>query len=200
MRSWLVNGVAASLLLIEAVAGCSRHPSARSSQKNEVRPGAPRSTALPSHRPVDAGRGDGVRCAVRDLHLSWRPYGGSAGQFYSQVEFRNTATAPCDLRGYPRISYVDATGRRVGYAAVRWREPHNPVRTVRVEPDRYAHVTLDFPDPGMLPSNDCQLAAVSAWRISLPARARSTMLRLGAGQACTQRQTRMATGPIEPGR
>ncbi|MFH9661157.1 DUF4232 domain-containing protein [Streptomyces sp. NPDC017248] len=71
-----------------------------------------------SAAPAAAGVPAAARtCAVSDLYLSMGGKEGAAGSLYWPVRFTNTSTTKCALRGYPGVSALDSTHRRIGPAA-----------------------------------------------------------------------------------
>ncbi|MEV0411365.1 DUF4232 domain-containing protein [Streptomyces sp. NPDC050448] len=71
-------------------------------------------------------------CHVADLDLSIGEPDGAAGSLYYPIQFTNTSTHTCALRGYPGVSVVDVRHRQIGTSAARTGEP---VDTVSVQPD-----------------------------------------------------------------
>ncbi|HEY1702197.1 MAG TPA: DUF4232 domain-containing protein [Trebonia sp.] len=57
---------------------------------------------------------DVPRCAASRLRVSLRS-GGGASRY--EIEFTNVSGRTCFLRGYPRVSAVDGSGRLIGAAA-----------------------------------------------------------------------------------
>ncbi|MEU9985261.1 DUF4232 domain-containing protein [Streptomyces sp. NPDC048045] len=58
-------------------------------------------------------------CAVNDLYLSMGRQEGAAGSLYWPIQFTNTSTSACALRGYPGVSVLDTAHRQIGPAATR---------------------------------------------------------------------------------
>ncbi|MEU4738869.1 DUF4232 domain-containing protein [Actinosynnema sp. NPDC023658] len=58
-------------------------------------------------------------CKSVDLDIAFGRVGGAAGTVYREVVFTNRGFGACVLRGFPGVSYVDASGNQVGAAAVR---------------------------------------------------------------------------------
>ncbi|ANP54883.1 hypothetical protein J2Z21_001457 [Streptomyces griseochromogenes] len=56
-------------------------------------------------------------CALNDLYVSMGHKEGAAGSLYWSVQFTNTSTTPCALRGYPGVSVLDTAHRQIGPAA-----------------------------------------------------------------------------------
>ncbi|MFJ9818332.1 DUF4232 domain-containing protein [Streptomyces sp. NPDC101151] len=58
-------------------------------------------------------------CASNDLYLSMGRKEGAAGSLYWSIQFTNTSTTKCALRGYPGVSALDTAHRQIGPAATR---------------------------------------------------------------------------------
>lgn len=80
--------------------------------------GAPAATAAPG------------TCRSVGLDISLGRADGTPGTVYREVLLTNRGLAPCVLRGYPGVSYVDSGGAQVGGAAERVGE-RGPLLTLR---------------------------------------------------------------------
>jgi hypothetical protein len=80
------------------------------------------------------------RCTSAGLGVEARVGGASAGHRHDVVVFTNTGAAPCTLRGYPGVSYLDAGGAPAGAPAQRLVDDP-PV--VSLEPGERAHASLN---------------------------------------------------------
>lgn len=56
-------------------------------------------------------------CALNDLYVSMGHKEGAAGSLYWSIQFTNTSTTKCALRGYPGVSVLDTAHRQIGPAA-----------------------------------------------------------------------------------
>ncbi|MFF7351361.1 DUF4232 domain-containing protein [Streptomyces filipinensis] len=56
-------------------------------------------------------------CTVSDLYLSMGRKEGAAGSLYWAIQFTNTSTTACALRGYPGVSALDTSHHQIGPAA-----------------------------------------------------------------------------------
>jgi hypothetical protein len=66
-------------------------------------------------------------CTVSDLYLSMGQKGAAAGSLYWPIQFTNTSTTRCALRGYPGVSVLDTAHRQIGPAATRTSESYSTV-------------------------------------------------------------------------
>ncbi|MEU9304849.1 DUF4232 domain-containing protein [Streptomyces sp. NPDC048269] len=85
-------------------------------------------------------------CHVADLHLAIGEPDGAAGSLYYPIQFTNTSTHTCALRGFPGVSVVDVKHRQIGTSATRTGEP---VGTVSVQPGKSVTATLRTNSPGV---------------------------------------------------
>ncbi|MFF8727494.1 DUF4232 domain-containing protein [Streptomyces sp. NPDC015171] len=56
-------------------------------------------------------------CAASELYLSMGRQEGAAGSLYWPIQFTNTSTTSCALRGYPGVSALDTAHHQIGPAA-----------------------------------------------------------------------------------
>jgi hypothetical protein len=83
--------------------------------------------------------------------------GGAAGSAYYPLNFTNTSSRPCELYGYPGVSFVSApagTGRQIGVAALRSRTFAK--MTVRLAPGGTAHAWLQVTVAANYPASACE--------------------------------------------
>ncbi len=81
--------------------------------------------------------------------------GGSAGTFYSFIDFTNTGSSPCALEGYPGVSLTDASGVQIGAAATRSTEAGS-AKLVTLAPGATANAELAMTDYTVYPTSQCQ--------------------------------------------
>jgi hypothetical protein len=101
-------------------------------------PGTSGSTASTSSTSSTAA--GGARCTSAVLGVEARPAGASAGHRHDLVIFTNTGAGPCWLRGYPGVSYLDASGAPAGPPAERLEAP---APRVVLAPGEQAHASLN---------------------------------------------------------
>ncbi|MEW1909945.1 DUF4232 domain-containing protein [Kitasatospora sp. NPDC085895] len=88
-------------------------------------------------------------CQAGDLYLAVGSPQGAAGSFLYPVEFTNTSTHSCALRGYPGVSVLTTGHAMIGAPATR---NGVPASTVVLAPARTAAATIRTNDPGVVPS------------------------------------------------
>jgi hypothetical protein len=82
-------------------------------------------------------------CTTSDLYLSMGAKGPGAGQLYWPIQFTNTSTSTCALRGYPGVSVLNTAHHQIGAPATHTGQAYG---TVTVRPDQRVtallHTTL----------------------------------------------------------
>jgi len=87
--------------------------------------------------------------------------GGYAGGYWYTISFTNLSGHACTLRGYPGVSAVSLTGRRLGSPAGR---DSATLRTVRLANGATATVQLDIVDAGAV----CKPVTAAGLRVYPP--------------------------------
>jgi hypothetical protein len=88
-------------------------------------------------------------CHVADLYLSVGKSTGGAGSLFYPIQFTNTSTHTCALRGYPGVSVVDIRHHQIGAPATR---NAHPVSTVFVHPAQTVFATIRTNNPSVVPT------------------------------------------------
>jgi hypothetical protein len=180
---WLASAVlATSLVAACGTAGPSQPaqppaPSASESHAGTQPPAtSPASTPAPaSPAPADppstspkpglaACRTASLRITIDDSQA-----GGAAGSTYYPLNFTNISAAPCELYGYPGVSFVAVpagTGAQIGVAAKR-SSAFGKV-TVRLAPGGMAHAWLQVTVAANYPASVCQPVTARWLRVYPP--------------------------------
>jgi hypothetical protein len=123
-------------------------------------------------------------------HLSARLdfRGVAAGTTGYKLLLRNVGTAPCEIGGFPGVSYMRSShGRQVG-AAARWIGARS---AVTIAPGHLARATLDIVNPYNQPRATCHLVRVAGLRIYPPDQTEAVFIRatrsLGQNVTCANR-------------
>ncbi len=163
-------------------------PSAGAPQQSTT--SATTATAAPA---TSTGRTAG--CSTQALSLSLRGPNGAAGNMYYQFVFRNTAATPCELFGYPGVSFLDRSHDEIGQPASR--EPNVVERPVLLGPGGNAYAVLDVLDPGVI---QCGAGSAAAWvRVYPPGNTESVLLDTsGRLQVCASGTTETPASLIAP--
>ncbi|WP_328926802.1 DUF4232 domain-containing protein [Streptomyces sp. NBC_00190] len=99
-------------------------------------------------------------CRLADLELTIGEPQGAAGSVLYPIEFTNTTSRTCSLRGYPGVSVVDAKHRQIGTSAIRTGESYN---TVSVFPDDTVTATFRTNSRSVVPDCRQKSAAVKVY-------------------------------------
>lgn len=127
-------------------------------------------------------------CPSSDLTV-WRgaPGDGTTGAVYYELQFSNTSSTTCTLRGFPGVSAVDRAGHQLGSSAS-WDHRFAPT-TITVRPGTTAHALLRITDVSNYPPSSCMPVRAVGLRIYPPDTTRSHFVPLGF-EACSRK------GPI----
>jgi hypothetical protein len=75
-------------------------------------------TPSPTPTPTSTSSAGVSRCTVSELSVTLGARNGAAGSIIVPIVFTNTSSAPCELHGYPGVSFVgDSNGTQLGAAA-----------------------------------------------------------------------------------
>jgi hypothetical protein len=95
--------------------------------------------------------------------------GGAAGSIYYPVDFTNTSGSPCQMFGFPGVSFVTAdsgASQQIGAAAQE--NPSYAKQPVRLAAGGVAHAWLEVAEAGNYPSATCQPMTAHWLRVFAP--------------------------------
>jgi len=180
-RGWL-TAVAAAVSGLLVACSSSTSPSspapAASPSSSQAQPAittGPPSTApasAPSSAPSSAPAAGGVAvCQSASLAITVNDgqASGAAGSTYYPLDFTNTSSAPCQMYGFPGVSFVTAatgTGLQIGAAAQRSQAFAKVA--VRLAPGGTAHAWLKVAVAGNYPATSCHPVTAHWLRIYPP--------------------------------
>lgn len=141
-----VPGLAAAVLLasLAFIAGCGggTTPTSSSSTTTTARSSsttaAPSTTVAPSTVPSN-------HCRSENLRASLGASDSGAGQRYTALVLTNVGATGCELRGFPGVSLLDASGAQIGEPAGR---EGGIGATISIAPGATASATLHTSAPG----------------------------------------------------
>lgn len=112
-------GYGAALLGVVLAAGCATsNGTVAGSAPVASAPAAASATADATASPPDTAAAGVARCTTSELRAALADTGGAAGSVVGDLVFTNTGPRPCELRGFPGVSYVAGDdGTQVGSAA-----------------------------------------------------------------------------------
>jgi hypothetical protein len=135
------------------------------------------------------------RCLSSQLSLSLGQAGGAAGSTYTPLVFTNTGSTTCQLRGYPGVSFVDASGARLGKPS---KQDAGRVKTVKLSSGHGANALLREPETGNYPPAACQAATSNRLQVYPPGETNALFLSYHV-KVCTTKSTRTGIGPVSFG-
>jgi len=136
-------GLSIAVLLILGAAACSSGSDNASSSKNSTTTAGSNSTTTV---PKTTTTLSSTHCATGQLKGSLGETQSGAGQRYTALVLTNTGSKECDLRGFPGVSLVDASGKQIGQPASR---EGTEGATVMIQPGGTASATLHTSAAGM---------------------------------------------------
>jgi uncharacterized protein DUF4232 len=99
---------------------------------------------------------------------------GTAGSTFYNLYFTNLSRRTCSLKGYPGVSAVDLSGRRLGRAASR--EASQTPAAVTLRPGGTATAVLRLVDPGNFSAAACNVVTAAGLRVYPPRETRSKVV------------------------
>jgi hypothetical protein len=87
-----------------------------------------------------------IHCATNELSASLGNPNAGAGQVYTPLVLTNTGNRTCELRGFPGVSVLDASGNQIGQPASR---EGSEGATVSIAPGKTASATLHTTNQGV---------------------------------------------------
>ncbi|RDI64444.1 DUF4232 domain-containing protein [Nocardia pseudobrasiliensis] len=136
-------------------------------------------------------------CATGQLSVVQQDQGVGAGQYYAAVVFTNTSNTPCNLTGYPGVSYVTDGGDQSGNAADR---APGTVTTVTIPPGAKASSLLhDTNGMGGYDPQQCQLSPAAGLRVYPPDQRDSIFVPWKTNHCAGPDIHSFTIGPIQPG-
>jgi len=115
-----------------------------------------------------AGQAGVAECTAADLKIAPKGSagGGTAGSYYSFIDFTNTSSASCTLYGYPGVSLTAASGAQIGPAATR--DATTAAATVTLAPGATANAVLRMTDPTVYATSQCKPTTSSYLKVYPP--------------------------------
>ncbi|WP_410619250.1 DUF4232 domain-containing protein [Amycolatopsis sp. cmx-8-4] len=160
----------------------STSESATSSTASTATPStsAPAPATSPTAAPVDNGL-----CKSGDVKLALGQGDAGAGSLYRSLVITNASGKPCEIQGFPGVSYVGGTdGHQVGKDAFREGTKGN---AVKLNPGQSAAADIQFVNVRNFDSATCQPTEVKGLRIYLPQETASNFVPApGTGCASTK--------------
>ncbi|WP_372667718.1 DUF4232 domain-containing protein [Amycolatopsis kentuckyensis] len=127
---------------------------------------APSASSSTAAAPPVAQPADNGLCKAGDVTLSLGQGDAGAGSVYRPLLIKNTSAKPCEIQGFPGVSYVAGTdGHQVGKDAFREGTKGN---AVKLDPGQTAAADIQFVNVQNFDPGTCQPTPVKGLRIYLP--------------------------------
>lgn len=131
-------------------------------------------------------------CQSTQLSLSLGPAGGAAGSTYTPIVFTNNGSSRCEMHGFPGVSFVDASGARLGKPA---REAAGKDKMIKLASGGAAHALLQQPDPGNYQPADCRQATADRLQVYPPGETQPLFVK-DRVPVCTTKQARTSVSRV----
>lgn len=139
----------------------SASPSSTTATTAATGPSSSAPASPPPAQPADNGL-----CKAGGVTLSLGQGDAGAGSVYRPLLIKNASSKPCEIQGFPGVSYVAGTdGHQVGKDAFREGTKGN---AVRLNPGQTAVADIQFVNVRNFDSGTCQPTTVKGLRIYLP--------------------------------
>jgi hypothetical protein len=165
-----VGQLAAALIVLVAVAGCSSSSSPSAAPASSSPPASLPSTAAPvppPSTPASPAVTGPLACATSSLNVTLGPSSGYAGGVDQTIVFTNTSGTTCTLFGYPGVSLVSAPPyKQIGLAAQR--ASRVPVKLITLATGAAANAVLQIVDALNFGSATCSPTQAAFLRIYPP--------------------------------
>jgi hypothetical protein len=162
--------LAAALIVLIAVAGCSSSSSPSAAPASSSPPASLPSTAAPApppSTPASPAVTGPLACATSSLNVTLGPSSGYAGGVDQTIVFTNTSGTTCTLFGYPGVSLVSAPPyKQIGLAAQR--ASRVPVKLITLATGAAANAVLQIVDALNFGSATCSPTQAAFLRIYPP--------------------------------
>jgi hypothetical protein len=123
------------------------------------------SSSTPASSPPAQPADNGL-CKAGDVTLSLGQGDAGAGSVYRPLLIKNTSSKPCEIQGFPGVSYVAGNdGHQVGKDAFREGTKGN---AVKLNPGQSAVADIQFVNVRNFDAGTCQPTTVKGLRIYLP--------------------------------
>jgi len=156
------------------------------------------SSAASAPVPSAAAEGTGSDCTTSVLKVTTGSGGGgTAGSYYSYIDFTNTGSIPCRIDGYPGVSLTSSSGTQIGAAATR--DPSSAAKEVTLAPGATANAQLKMTDYSVYPASQCHPANAAYLKIYPPNNTASARIAF-PGTTCSNSAIKMLQiGTVTPG-
>ncbi|MBK1784394.1 DUF4232 domain-containing protein [Prauserella cavernicola] len=167
--------------------GTSTPPSSSAAESSSQEPSSPPSegesgdpSATESEQPAPPPENSGL-CNSGNLKVALGQGDAAAGTQYRPLQFTNTGDAPCEIQGYPGVSYVAGEdGHQVGASAFREGTKGD---AIALKPGETAYAEIGFTQVLNYDPEQCKPTDVRGLRVYPPQETESVFVEM-AGEGC----------------
>jgi hypothetical protein len=120
---------------------------------------------------------------------------GAAGTIYYPIEFSNTGSSSCTLRGFPGVAAINSSDHQLGKPAARFSAS---VHTVTLKPDQTAHALVGIIDDPAGVVSGCHGGTAYGFQVYPPGQSHKQFINDFGYSACTNKVF-MHLYPVQPG-
>jgi Protein of unknown function (DUF4232) len=163
-----------------------------------VTPTAPSPTPTSTPTPTQTSGGTAT-CSVSALSVTLGSFSGAAGSQYVPILFKNTSSKPCELHGFPGVSFVGkGNGTQLG-AAADW-DQTKPVVQNTLQPGSTVAANVRIAQAGNYDSGECQPLTADGFRVYPPHSTESVFVQAANLTACQSTSVHLLTviSPVAP--
>jgi len=149
--------------------------------------------------PTPTQSGGAATCSVNALSVTLGSFSGAAGSEYVPILFKNTSSKPCELHGFPGVSFVGkGNGTQLG-AAADW-DQSQPIVQNTLQPGSTVAAKLRIAQAGNYDSGQCQPLAADGLRVYPPHSTKSVFVQAANLTACQNAAVHLLTviSPVAP--
>lgn len=165
-----------------------------------VTPTSPSPTHTKTSTPTPTQTSGGTAtCSVNALSVTLGSFSGAAGSEYVPIVFKNTSSKPCELHGFPGVSFVGkGNGTQLG-AAADW-DQSKPIVQNTLQPGSSVAANLRIAQAGNYDSGQCQPLAADGLRVYPPHSTKSVFVQASNLTACQSDSVHLLTviSPVAP--
>jgi hypothetical protein len=150
----------------------------------------PTASPTPTPTPTPTASAGVSRCTVSELSVTLGASNGAAGSVIVPIVFTNTSSAPCELHGYPGVSFVgDNNGTQLGAAA----DEDSSVAIVEnvLQPGGAVQAQLKVAEAGNF--SGCTVVPADGFRVYPPHSVPSVFVAATGFSACSQSSIHLLT-------
>ena len=119
--------------------------------------------------------------------------GGTAGSVFYKIRFTNLSGSACTLAGYPKVSAVNLSGKRIGSAA---QHEVGQIKPVKLPNGATATAQLRVVDPGNFSPTSCHQVTAAGLRVTPPGQSASKLIPLPLATCALAPQSTLSVGVV----